>query len=138
MAILKLSIFFIYIYIWFLVEVQCLPKCTHSQWLADDGPKSPKQLSWPKNIYCTRNYCVKLCVCHQFLEVVIEVKLNLIILGVDSMQYLYLIVVAEKLVSSISAFLFVSGVISPTTFFLLMSLFHLPSWPFHSIFRATR
>ena len=53
------------------------------------------------------------------MEEVIEVKLNLIILGVDSMQYLYLIVVAEKLVSSISAFLFVSGVISPTTFFLL-------------------
>ena len=53
------------------------------------------------------------------LEVIIKVKLNLIILGVDSMQYLYLILVAEKLVSSISAFLFVSGVISPKTFFLL-------------------
>ena len=53
------------------------------------------------------------------LEVIIKVKLNLIILGVDSMQYLYLILVAEKLVSSISAFLFVSGVISPNIFFLL-------------------
>ena len=41
---------------WFLV--QCLPKSTHSQWLADDGPKSPKQLSWPEKIYRTRKYFV--------------------------------------------------------------------------------